>query len=95
VLHPSLGICQAVTDNFPTARSTLPQDSWLCWLVWCRACFHQMPADLQAIIVAGQGDRPLKDLKFRCAKCGSRMTDAVMMAKDALGVQPKFERFVR
>jgi hypothetical protein len=39
-------------------------------------------------IDAGKGDRPLKDLKFRCAKCGSRLTDAVVMAKDALGVQP-------
>jgi hypothetical protein len=36
----------------------------------------------------GQGDRPLKDLKFRCAKCGSRMTDAVMMGKGGMGVQP-------
>ena len=39
-------------------------------------------------IDAGKGDRPLKDLKFRCAKCGSRLTDAVVMGKDALGVQP-------
>jgi hypothetical protein len=37
------------------------------------------PADLRAIIDAGQGDRSLKDVKFRCAKCGSRRTDAVMM----------------
>jgi len=35
-------------------------------------------ADLQAIIDAGQGDKPIKDLKFRCAKCGSRRTDAVV-----------------
>ena len=46
-----------------------------------------MPADLQAIIDAGQGDRPLKDLRFRCTKCGSRLTDNVVdVAKDALGV---------
>jgi len=31
---------------------------------------------------------PLKDLKFRCAKCGSRMTDAVMTSRDAQRVQP-------
>jgi hypothetical protein len=31
---------------------------------------------------------PLKDLKFRCAKCGSSLTDHVTMAKDALSVQP-------
>ena len=52
------------------------------------ACQHQCPADLQAIIDAGQGDRPLKDLKFRCTKCGSSLTDHVTMAKDALRVQP-------
>jgi hypothetical protein len=37
---------------------------------------------------AGQGDKPLKDLRFRCAKCGSRMTDAVMMGRGGIGVQP-------
>jgi hypothetical protein len=49
---------------------------------------HQRAADLQAIIDRGHGDRPLKDLRFRCAKCGSRMTDAVMMGKGSVGVQP-------
>jgi len=33
------------------------------------------PPDLLAIIDACQGDKPLKDLRFRCAKCGSRMTN--------------------
>jgi hypothetical protein len=80
--------CQAVTDDLPTARNTLPKDAWLCLFVWCKACHHQGPADLQAIIDAGQGDKPLKDLKFRCAKCGSRMTDHVMMGKGSVGVQP-------
>jgi hypothetical protein len=51
-----------VPDDLPTARNT-----WLCLLVWCKACFHRGPADL--IIDAGQGHRPLKDLRFRCAKC--------------------------
>jgi hypothetical protein len=37
---------------------------------------------------AGRGDVPLKDLRFRCAKCGSRHTNHVTMARDALGVQP-------
>jgi hypothetical protein len=50
--------------------------------------FHCGPADLQAIIDAGQGDKPLKDLKFRCAKCGSRLTDHVMMGRGGVGVQP-------
>jgi hypothetical protein len=77
-----------VADDLPTARNTLPKDAWLCLFEWCKACFHRAPADLQAIIDAGQGDKPLKDLRFRCGKCGSRMTDAVMMGKDALGVQP-------
>jgi hypothetical protein len=77
-----------MSDNLPTARSTLPQSGWICLFVWCKACHHQAPADFQAIIDAGQGDKPLKDLKFRCAKCGSRMTDSVMMSRDALNVQP-------
>ena len=59
---------------------------WLVVLVWCKAQ-HQAPADLQAISNAGQGDRPLKDLKFKC-RCGSRLTDAVVMSRDALAVQP-------
>ena len=44
-------------------------------------------ADLQAIIDGGQGDKPLKDLKFRCAKCGSRMTDSAV-ASEVPGMQP-------
>jgi hypothetical protein len=76
-----------MTGDLPTARSTLPNDAWLCLLVWCRACFHQAPADLRAIIEADQGDRPLKDLKFRCTKCGSPLTDAVMMGKGGAGVK--------
>jgi hypothetical protein len=77
-----------MTDDLPTARSTLPNDAWLCLLVWCRACFHQAPADLRAIIASGRGDVLVKDLKFRCARCGSRSTDAVMMGKGGVGVQP-------
>jgi hypothetical protein len=52
------------------------------------ACHHQAPADLQAIIDAGRGDVPVKDLKFRCAKCGSRLTDFVVKSRDSLRVQP-------
>jgi hypothetical protein len=66
----------------------LPQDGWLCLLVWCTACHHQSPANLQAIIDSGRGDVPLKDLKFRCTKCHSALTDAVVMSRDALAVQP-------
>ena len=49
---------------------------------------HPAPADLQAIIDRGRGDVPLKDLKFRCTKCGSSLTDSVMMSRDTLAVQP-------
>jgi hypothetical protein len=38
---------------------------------------------------------PLKDLRFRYTECGSSRTDAVVMARDALRVQPKYQRFVR
>jgi hypothetical protein len=27
--------------DLPTAHSMLPQDGWLCLLVWCKACPHQ------------------------------------------------------
>jgi hypothetical protein len=77
-----------VTNDLPTARSTLPNAAWLYLFVSCKSCHHQAPADFQAIIDAGQGDKPLKDLKFRCAKCGSRLTDHVMMEKGSVGVQP-------
>jgi hypothetical protein len=76
------------SDWLPDARRMLPQDGWLCLLVWCTACRHQAPADLQAIIDSGRGDVPLKDLKFRCTKCHSALTDAVVMSRDALAVQP-------
>jgi hypothetical protein len=51
-----------MTDDPPTAGTMLPQDRWLCLFVWCKACSHQAPADLQAIIDVGRGDVPLKDL---------------------------------
>jgi len=56
---------------------------------------HQALADLQAIIDAGQGDVPIKDLKFRCTECGSSRTDHVVTSRDALRVQPTYQRFVR
>ena len=49
---------------------------------------HHATANLQAIVDSGRGDRPLKDLKFRCAQCGSWRTDAVMMGQGGIGVQP-------
>jgi hypothetical protein len=74
-------------DSLPTARTT-HRAGFLCVLVWCKACHHQAPADLQALVDAGRGDVPLKDLRFCCTRCGSRLTDSVVTAEDALGVQP-------
>jgi hypothetical protein len=85
----------AIADNPPTARSMLLQDGWLCLSVRCRGCLHQALADLQAIIDAGQGDKPLKDMKFRCTECGSSRTSAVVTSRDALQVKPSYRRFVR
>ena len=76
-----------MADNLPTARSRIKQE-FLCLLVFCKACHHQAPADLQSIIDSGRGGVPLKDLKFRCTKCGSRLTDHVVMSRDALAVRP-------
>ena len=59
-----------------------------CGAVVVQGVLSPRPADLQAIIDAGLGDKPLKDLRLRCAKCGSRMTDAVMMGRGGVGVQP-------
>ena len=77
-----------MTDGLPTARTT-HATGFLCVLVWCKACRREEQADLQAIIDAGCGDVPVKDLRFRCTKCGSsRLTDWVVMARDAMRVQP-------
>jgi hypothetical protein len=76
-----------VTDDLPTMH-TAHRAGFLYVLVGCKACRHQAPADLQTIIDAGRGDVPLLHLRLRCTKCGSRLTDNVVMAKDALGVQP-------
>jgi hypothetical protein len=35
--------------------------------MWCKACRHQAEADLQALVDAGKGDVPLKDLRFGAA----------------------------
>jgi hypothetical protein len=49
---------------------------------------HHATANLQEIVDSGRGDVPLKDVKFRCAKCGSRRTDSVIMGKGGVCVQP-------
>jgi hypothetical protein len=65
----------------------LPQDGWLGVLVWC-ACQRQDFADLQAVVDAGRGDVPIRDLKFRCTACGSRRTDFVVTSRSSSRVKP-------
>jgi hypothetical protein len=74
--------------DLPTTRSMLPNDSWLCLSVRCRACLHGALADLRAIIESGKGDQPIKDLQFRCTGCGSRRASGVVTSRDAMRVQP-------
>jgi hypothetical protein len=68
-------------DTLPTSRSTL-RARYGRVLVWCKACRRQADADLQAIVDAGRGDVPLVELRFRCANCGSRLTDFVVTSRD-------------
>ena len=74
--------------ELPTARSMLGT-KFLRLHVWCKACHHAADADLQALIDSGHGDVPLIKLRFRCAKCGSRRTDAVVMAKPEVMKPPQ------
>ncbi len=46
---------------------------------------HHEDADLHALIDAGRGDVPLVGMRFRCANCGSRLTDFVVTATEATG----------
>jgi hypothetical protein len=69
-----------MSDALPIPRSTL-RVGYVYVRVWCTPCRHQAPADLQALVDAGHGDVPLKDLRFRCSNCGSRLTDWVVTAK--------------
>ena len=64
-------------DALPTPRSMLGS-RFLRLVVWCKSCRHQADADLQALVDSGRGDVPLKDLRFRCTNCRSRLTDWVV-----------------
>lgn len=44
----------------------------------CGDCPHTAVVDYAALIAAGKGDVPLVDLRFRCAKCGSRNVTGVV-----------------
>ena len=48
----------------------------------CNSCRHQADADLRALVLRGQGDVPLTELRFRCAQCGSDRTDFVVTSRD-------------
>ena len=72
-------------DGSPTPRSTL-RTGYVRVLVFCKACRHQANADLDALISAGHGDVPLRELRFRCTNCRSRLIDFV--ATGGAGVQP-------
>jgi transposase-like protein len=50
--------------------------------VYCNSCRHQADADLRALVLRGQGDVPLTELRFRCAQCGSDRTDFVVTSRD-------------
>ena len=58
-------VFRSMTDDLPTARTMQPQSAWLCLLLWYKACYHQAPADLQALVDAGHGDMRLSRLRFR------------------------------
>jgi len=70
--------------ELPTPRSTL-RARYVRVLVWCKSCRHRRDADLQALVDAGRGDVPLVRLRFRCANCGSSLTDCVVTATEATG----------
>jgi hypothetical protein len=68
-------------DALPTPRSTL-QAGYVRVLVWCKACRHRADADLPALISAGRGDTLLRELRFPCSDCRSRLTDFVVTGRD-------------
>jgi hypothetical protein len=78
----------AVSDDLPTARSTL-RARYVTLLVFCRGgCRHQAEADLHGLVASGRGDVPLTALRFGCSNCGSDRTDSVLCSRDAVVVQP-------
>jgi transposase-like protein len=53
-----------------TARDILDLRQSL--LVSCLACRHDAQISIVGLIECGLGDRPVKDMRFRCSTCGSR-----------------------
>jgi hypothetical protein len=50
---------------------------------------------LKALIAAGRGDVPLIRLRWRCGRCGSRLTDWVCSSKYAMAAKPGFGHLIR
>ena len=61
------GVARGADTALPTPRTTAADLS-----VTCNACLHSANADLAQLVADGFGDVPLIELRFRCAKCGSR-----------------------
>lgn len=74
-----IAVCSpgCMPDDLPTPRTTL-RAGYVRVVVWCKACKHQREADLPALVDAGKGDVPLRELRWRRANCGSRLTDFVL-----------------
>ena len=84
-LHPGYSSpMRADQHELPTPRTTL-RTGYVRVRVWCKSCRRQRDADLQALVDAGRGDVPLVEMRFRCANCGSRLTDFVVTATEATG----------
>ena len=56
-----------MSDSIPLGLRTTLRARYVALLMWCKACRHQAEADLQALVDAGKGDVPLKDLRFGAA----------------------------
>ena len=80
--------------RLPTVAST-QRTGYVVVLVWCKSCHHQDVADLEALIAAGRGDTPLINLRWRCGRCGSRLTDWVCSSRYALAAKPGFSHLGR
>jgi hypothetical protein len=56
-------------DVLPTPRDAL-RTRYMRVLVFCNSCRHQADAGLRALVLRGQGNVPLTELRFRCSQCG-------------------------
>jgi hypothetical protein len=72
-------------DALPTPRTAL-RTRYVRVLVFCNSCRHQADADLRALVLRGQGDVPLTELRFRCSSCGTDRTDFVVTSRQPAAV---------